>query len=352
MTSSSGPFEFYAEFRTRPGYVNAWWTDDVINDVILPPVRHAGDLSNATQFSFDGDPVPLTSPQQLAEATKTWRNKIVAIYTGAFENPEWRLHLDLDRTGPRITVRPMGDKDGSFRDRFASWIVEWSNGLSDLNCDLSIGHAAPFERPYPRPRPPRMGMGWSLGNLELYLGKRWHESEEKRKAVLTRIMEAPLVPGVRRSLDGDLLRVSFDCELEDDESVERAQILGERWLTPLVPTQVERGWNELGDQAVVPGTCVDREPFTFYDEDKKIGYWALVRDPEDGSVDEPRWQQLSAIARTGALDDGTPVTAVRLVAPVREEAVALIPRATKDGFEMVTYPGGKGLFWHVFSDEP
>ena len=93
---------------------------------------------------------------------------------------------------------------------------------------------------------------------------------------------------------------------------------------------------------------ITREPFTFYDEHTQVGYWALVRDPDNGTIDEARWQRLAAIARAGVLDDGTPVKSVRLVAPVREEALALLDRAIADGFEMVTYPGGESAFWPVF----
>jgi hypothetical protein len=125
-------------------------------------------------------------------------------------------------------------------------------------------------------------------------------------------------------------------------------MLGERWLTPLVPTEVEPGWNELGDKMIVIGTAVEREPFAFYEEDERVGYWILVGD--SGTVDETHWQKLVAIARAGGLDDGTPVTSVRLIAPSREEALMLLELATKGGFDMVTYAEEKDVLWRVFAD--
>lgn len=350
MSQSKNRFGFHTSFPARPDKLDAWWTSDVVNDVILAPVREAGDLANATHFARDEqEPIAITSPDQLAREASTWRDAVVAIFAGPQNAPTWRLHLRLEHIGPSIGFRISEDPDGKIRERFAGWLGQWCRGLAKLGCDLDIGYMAPVQRPYPRPRPPRDGTAWPLGKLELYLGRRWHGEDEERKTVLARIMDAPLVPGVRRVIEDDLVRVSFECDLSDDVAVERARIIGERWLTPLVPTTTEPGWNEEGDEMIVPSMPVNREPFTFFDEDDNIGYWALIRDPEDGSVDEERWQQLADIARAKKLSDGTNVTAVRLIAPVRKEALALADRAAADGFDMVTYPAGNGAFWRVFS---
>jgi hypothetical protein len=222
--------------------------------------------------------------------------------------------------------------------------------LAENDLHLGIGHSSPSDGPYARPRPPREGTAWPLGKLDLYLGKHWHAGHDPGRDVFRRIREAPLRPGVRRiDVGEDVMRIAFECDLGDESSVRHAQSLGETWLTPLVPTKIERGWNEDGDEMIIPTTQAEREPFTFFDtyDDANVGYWALIRDPEDGSVDENRWQRLAAIARAGALSDRTPVRAVRLIAPVRAEAIALLERATADGFEMVTYPGGDGVLWRV-----
>lgn len=350
MGYASGGFGFHTEFRARPDKIGTWRTDTVVNDVLLAPVREAGDLAHATHFSCNRrDPVPISSPEQLAREAAKWRDEAIEIYAGSLEDPAWLLHIRLDRSRPSIGLGVSSDLDSQIRERYATWVQQWCHGLANVGCDLSVGYMEP-RRPYTRPRPPREGTAWPLGTLDLYLGGRWHAADERRRAVLARITEAALAPDMRRMIDDDVVRIAFDCDLRDDAAVERTRIAGERWLTPLVPTRVEPGWNELGDQMIVPSTPIDRAPFTFYDETEHVGYWALIRDPEDGSIDEARWHQLSAIARAGALDDGSPVKSVRLIVPVREDAVALLERAAADGFEMVTYPEGNGAFWQVFED--
>jgi hypothetical protein len=115
-----------------------------------------------------------------------------------------------------------------------------------------------------------------------------------------------------------------------------------------VPIEVERGWNEQGDRIVIPSAPAPLAPLTLYDASEKVGYKAIVVQP-DGSVDEDIWNELKQIASRRALADGTAVHAVRLIVPVRDNAIAIHPRAMADGFEMVTYPKGTGgVFWEVF----
>jgi hypothetical protein len=355
MSSSVGPFAYHTEFLARPQQVNAWWTDDLVRSVVLEPLRRDKELAKATHVAYDlADGVPIRSLDELFENSKTWRSSdysVVAIYCGEFTKPTWKLHLRFGTSGPRVGAQVGDDASGEFRRRFRSWVAEWSRGFERAGCDLGIGYMQPLRKPYPRPRPPREGRVWPLGTLDLYLGRRWHATTEETQQVLQRICEAAIAAGIHRSVEDDVVSVAFDCDLRDEKSVASARRLAEQWLTPLVPTNPEHGWNEYGDKLLVPGTPVDRVPFTFYDEDEKVGYWAISPDPDDGSVDESRWEHLAAIARKAVLDDGTPVTAVRLIAPTREVALALRTRAAEAGFDMVTYPQGHGGFWRVCSDD-
>ncbi|HSN26930.1 MAG TPA: hypothetical protein VLT45_11605 [Kofleriaceae bacterium] len=268
------------------------------------------------------------------------------IYARKRDTPSWLLHLRFTTEGPSIGLEVAQDPEGKIRERFGTWVAAWSRGLAEHDLHLSIGGMlAPDQMDYPRPGPPRQGTAWPLGNLDLYLGKRWHGEHDPGKQVFERIRKAKLTAGVRRvDVSDDVMRIAFDCDLADAASVQSALVRGDSWLAPLVPTQITPGWNEHGDQMVVASTLVEREPFTYFDEDENIGYWAV----DGGKVDEARWKKLAAIAKKGKLPDKTPVQAVRLVAPVRKQALALLQRAAADGFEMVTYPGGEDVFWRVF----
>jgi hypothetical protein len=57
------------------------------------------------------------------------------------------------------------------------------------------------------------------------------------------------------------------------------------------------------------------------------------------------------IVRAGALPDGTPVNALRLIFPRRVDALAMHARAIAAGFEMTTYGDG-GQLWRVQPPPP
>lgn len=46
------------------------------------------------------------------------------------------------------------------------------------------------------------------------------------------------------TVDGDAVRIAFAADLADRTSVREASAEHERWITPLVPTELEYGWNE------------------------------------------------------------------------------------------------------------
>lgn len=236
-------FGFHAAFSRRPDKRRTdWWSETLVHDVILAPVRDSGDLETATHFSRNQKkPVAITSPQQLARAAATWKHDVVQLFAGDADDPTWALHYRGAVKGPEIGLLIKEARDPALRERFAAWVGAWSRGLAKAGCDLTVGYLAPFGRTYPRPRPPLEGTTWPLGQLELYLGRRWHELKEPRRSVLARLGEARLVPGVRRTKKGDVVRISFACDLRDDAAVARARTRGDRWLTPLVPTSPEAG---------------------------------------------------------------------------------------------------------------
>jgi len=334
------------------GYVDAdvgkrWLSDDIVTRVLLAPLERGGYLARPRWVSRDlGEPEPIGSMDELRARAATWGLDLVSLFAGDRDDPDWEIFLGLETVGPRISVGIPADGAGaSLRDDVASWVQAWSEGLAAVGVRFATGSFAPARQDYPRPRPPRSSGTWPLGALDQYAGLTWHRARADRVAVLAGLEQAPLPPGAHRTVDGDVLRIGFDADLADPAAVAAARAAHERWFTPLVPTAIEVGWNEHGDRAAYPARPTVREPFTLYDEQARIGYKALAVFP-DGSLDEAAWAQLAAVARAGALPDGTPVASVRLILPRREDALALHERALADGFEMTTYPAGK-MFWQV-----
>jgi hypothetical protein len=93
--------------------------------------------------------------------------------------------------------------------------------------------------------------------------------------------------------------------------------------------------------------AVEKEPFTFYDPRYAVGYKAMIVDPDSGEIDEEAWAALAKLAGAGKLADGTELKGVRLIFPVRPDALRMHARAIADGFEMTTYPGPPQVFWQV-----
>jgi hypothetical protein len=207
-----------------------------------------------------------------------------------------------------------------------------------------ISAVTPWGADYDRPVPHRESE-WPLGAIEYVLGRAWHEADPDRAEVLRNIEAAPTGPGIERTTDGDLVRITFACDLTDPTSGAAARPRGERWFAPLVTTRLAPGWNERGDRLAVIVDRDELEPFTFYDTHNGIAYVAMVVDPDTGEVDERLWSELAAIADTKEAHDGTPLRGLRLIVPTRDDAVRLHARARADGIDLVAYPDGDAFWW-------
>ncbi len=114
--------------------------------------------------------------------------------------------------------------------------------------------------------------------------------------------------------------------------------------------------NELGDTPLLDMVVAEpHDVLTLYDPIWKRGWKAIVVFPEDNSVDPIVWKEMQQILKAKALPDGTPVTALSLIVPRREDAVILRAKALAEGFACVAYPQahpvwGKNTFWEVHED--
>jgi hypothetical protein len=348
MGFRSDGFHFYGRGYVDAEVGRAWLTPALVTDVLLAPFVAGGYLDRITWMSRNlGTPEPIVSADELRARAASWGFEVVALGCGPREDPELEIFFGLDSDGPRFLVGVGRALAGpTLRDDVAGWARAFCTGWPAAGICFAIGNFAPTHKRFPRPSPPRSSNLWQLGLLDQYVGRTWHQATADRAIALDRFEHAELAAGARRFVDGDLLRIAFDASLDDEGGVAAARAAHERWLASLVPTKPEAGWNERGDRGVAPSRPTVRPPFTLYDEFEQVGYRALAVFPPDGALDEEAWAELAAIARAGALPDGTPVRAVRIILPRREDALAVHARAMTSGFEMATYPDGKA-FWEV-----
>ncbi|MBK9032276.1 MAG: hypothetical protein IPL61_13335 [Myxococcales bacterium] len=327
--------------------MGAWLAPDTLRECLLAPLRADGSLERATHvWVSDGKPRAIGSAADLDKQVGAWRGEIAQLYSGDLDDPDFMVHVTLDRTGFRLALGLGGALvDGTTRARVAGLVSAWSARFAKRRCHLTVAYLS-SHAPYPRARPPRESMTWPLGGLDYHLGRTWHRADSERAAVLAAIERARLPKGATRTADGDVVRVAFGAELTDPRAVADARAVAERWLAPLVSAEIEDGWNQLGDRMVVPTERDELVPFTFYDSDERVGYKGLIVDPDTGAVDEAAWSELVGIAASGEAHDGTPVGSVRLVLPTRRAALAVHERAIASGFEMATYPKNDVL-WEV-----
>lgn len=345
-------FLFHGFWAVDDDHKRSWPAKGIVS-LLLAPLASEQVLTKVDRISVRAaDATAFESLPALDALVEPGGTLPVVLFFGREEDPEIRAHLTITRLGAGVSLGMVPElMPERIRERIAAWMQTWSETLAEQHCRLKSAAFAPPGKNYPRPRPPHTHDIWNLGRLDLYLGKNWHAQREETREVLEKIEAAPLPASARRTSEGDVMRIAFgvvpEITLDDAEAVSAARRAQEDWLTPLIPAERERGWNALGDRLVAVVEPDEREPLTFYDPDLAVGYKAMIVDPESGEVDEEMWAALAKIAHDGKLPDGTEVKGVRLIFPVRENALLMHARARADGFEMATYPGNPGVFWEV-----
>jgi hypothetical protein len=141
---------------------------------------------------------------------------------------------------------------------------------------------------------------------------------------------------------GELIAVRWSKTLEDRD-VAQASTWHDCWIRR-TKTEIDRNFNELGDQLVDAGTAKPQAPLTLYNPWLKIGFKAVLYTP-DGELEESAWEEARNVLQARALPDGTSVERIWIVVPLREHAVAIHARVVEAGFEGVVYPRKGGEFW-------
>ncbi len=197
---------------------------------------------------------------------------------------------------------------------------------------------------YLRNRPPRRNTVFPLGSVLDLIDLRFHESGHV--AALpdeARALAAPPADVPRSEEDG--LVVTRWAARATAAELARAAAAHEAWAERRIPTERMPGWNDRGDQQEIKGTTQARPPLTLYGVKSKIGYKAVMVSPE-GEIEPTALAEAKAVLDRGALDDGTPVSTVKLVVPLREHAVAIAAEAQASGFGAVLYPADDNTFWN------
>lgn len=213
---------------------------------------------------------------------------------------------------------------------------------------LFSGHIAPTNRAGPfdylQDRPPHRHAVFPVSSVADLIDLRFHGSGHPAALpeAARALAEAP-PPGVARS-EHDGLVVTRWTTLASAEALADAASAHDAWIRRRIATERAPRWNALGDRQEVKGTTQVRPPLTLYAPTSRIGYKAVMVSPE-GRIEPEAWAEARAVLEAGALADGAPVIAVKLVAPLREHALAIVDEARAAGFAAVLYPADGGTLW-------
>jgi hypothetical protein len=199
--------------------------------------------------------------------------------------------------------------------------------------------------PYPRPRPPRQNNNYPARSIITFLDRSFHTTDHPyaRRGDPEKLTEpAPPAPATITA-DDDLVIVRWARTLSEDDLL-AAATGHDAWIADRVATNLVDGFNDLGDLREVRGTVKPAPPLTFYSSKWRVGYKAVLVDP-DGSIESSAWKEAEQIAKAKQLPDGSPVESVRIVVPLREHVFVIADRAKQAGFDAVLYPDDKGQFW-------
>ena len=223
-------------------------------------------------------------------------------------------------------------------------LIAWARAVARLpegRARARNGTVYPIDLGYPARRPPVDHDFVRLGTLVDFFGPAWlgEESAEVAKVVL----EAELPEGVSRIRDDELVVLRWARDLKTAEDLAHACMRQEDFWRAHVDMTIEGGWNAEGDRSVYPDALEPGAPFTLVDRAQRTGYRAVVVMP-DGTLDGASWSDIAQLTAMTQLADGTPIERVRLIVPVRENAVEITPRARELGVDAVLYKDGDTLW--------
>ncbi|MBX3186518.1 MAG: hypothetical protein KF819_05865 [Labilithrix sp.] len=269
--------------------------------------------------------------------------------------------------GPDLTIMFMPSDDaldltlscsrallGKHRDTIVEQYIEATRGARGAlakSAGVLLAYVFPAYRvsrkfSYPRPRPPRRHPGIPMHAVVDLIDLRFHGSKHAdAQPDEARALTSATPPAPARRIENDELVVVQWAKNASEAELQRAASEREVWFSAQLPTLIDHGFNEQGDELEDRGKTEPRPPLTLYSAKRRIGYKAVLVLP-DGSVEPHAWNQAKRVLEKKALADGSPVDDVKIVVPLREHAFMIADEAKKAGFGGVLYPSDDGRFWN------
>jgi hypothetical protein len=330
----------------------SWLEDRARPKALLDAVLGSPLFAGIAVGRIGGDDYEPVTPAQAAEMVATGGN-VLARFQDREDGDELMIDLDLRANRCEVRATATGAALAARGDQALDDLVTAMQaciaalrgvaGLGDGSIRV-VSMSNAFD--YPRPRPPRRSQRYPEGSVVTFLDPAFHASgasSAKPDEIAALTEPAPPSPADTTTGDG-VVTVRWAKTIDRADLAAGASAHG-LWIADRIKPDIDNDFNELGDQR--EHRAYNSQPtggLTLYDPRTKVGYKAVLVLP-DGSVEPSAWDDAKQIAQAGKLEDGTLVSAVRLVVPLRPHVFAIAKEAKQAGFDAVLYPEGDGSFW-------
>src|SRR6185436_9707651 len=320
-------------------------TKDVARiEALVEAFLSAPALAAATQAQIDDDRVTTVTPKTRAKQAAAGHELAIEYFD--HEIPERSVLARFSLRDAEAEVRivlegaQLEEHRATALDDLAAATqraIEAWRGVAPANEANIMAEYDGAQPPYARARPPRKNLRYPQRSLVTFLDPAVHQSghvfaKPEELAALTE--PPPPAPAVVTTHD-DLIMVRWAKTLNDD-AIAAASAGHDRWIRR-IDTDLEDGFNEEGDKAIVTRNAKPLPPLALYNPHTKFGLKAVLVLP-DGEPESSAWDEAKALIDAHALPNGTPLDALSIVVPLREHAISLHDRAVKAGFRATLYP--------------
>jgi hypothetical protein len=322
-------------------YARDWYADRSITSAAVESLSRArwwGELECVGVAHRAG--APFGSVDDVTAAFATGEPTVVNIGRGKpevalwHEDPDAVLKLDASPSSLEIMFRLMRGSLERHRDAVLADFSDAIHAIAGRARDRGrlaycVGFPFPANRiVYPRTRPPRTALRRLDAVMDIVdpalpadLVSEVHVDDSRA------IGTAAAPPEAQRTERDGLVALRWVVDPTDRAAMEVACAAHERWVAPLLHTEIAVGWSADGDLEVPVGSPRPRpEPLTVVDAADGMGYLDVVVGDGD-QVDDAAWQSAVTAARKRVVKSGTKLTGVALVAQDRAAALRIAGRA-------------------------
>lgn len=301
---------------------------------------------------------PFTGVEAARKLVANGRADVTYLQDGPDESRLAMVRIEPSEASLTLKVWCGGDvlqrQRATLLDQLSQLVREVREQLTGL-AGLAYGYAYPVHDRmagfvYPRPRPPRRHQSIQIYSVVEYLDLAFHRSGHADAALdgIEALLGEPLPEFATRREAGDLVELRWVADPGDEAELQRGATAHELWLATHLPTRIDAGFNAMGDAPErVVGDEAPQPPLTLYSPTSELGYKAVVvmPGPGGGKIEQGAWAAASSALAAGQLPDGQPLRAVKLIVPLRAQALATSARAKAAGFAAVLYPDDDGRYW-------